>query len=546
MLHPPRPSVRLLLAAGLVTALAPAATAQAHTQAHPNGHSTDRSTVRCASTIPSLLSAAVGYRAGVDSATPTSTADGTDYCDVRAHITVRGARHSVSVIHLRLQVPENWNRRFVQLGGGGFCGSIPTEGIGGDAPLKAGYAVASDDTGHEGNALDASFGFDNDAAQRTWGYLSEHLTAQASKQVLRTLTGHRPLRSYFVGCSTGGRQALMLAQRFPADFDGIVAGAPANRQNYLAPLSQGVRELQNRDADHHVILDAAAAAVVQQGVLAACDGTGVGGDTVKDGIIQDPRQCTFDPQTLQCPSGVTTGCLSAEQVRVVKEWYDSPRNTRGQELYPGGLPVGSEGSWPGYDIGSDASFAGGGLFAEQSLRYLAFPRDPGPDYSLYDFDPTRDAPRLRAMAHEYNSDSPDLDAFHARGGKLILYHGLADPLISPFGTIQYYEDVVHRYGSLAATQQWARLFLLPGVSHCTGGPGPDTVDWLSTIRDWTEQGTAPDSVLASKVVKGETTMQRPVYAYPLEAHFTGAGDPNQPAGWTPVLGPRGRQLAVRL
>ncbi|MGN6332181.1 MAG: tannase/feruloyl esterase family alpha/beta hydrolase [Motilibacteraceae bacterium] len=537
--------MRLLLAAGLITALAPAATAQAHTQSHPHGHPTDRSSVRCASTSPSLLSAAVGHRAAVDSALPATTG-GTAYCDVRAHITVRGARHSVSVIHLRLQVPEDWNRRYVQLGGGGFCGSIPTEGQGGDAPLKAGYAVASDDTGHQGNALDASFGFHNDAAQRTWGYLSEHLTAQASQQILRRLAGTRPTHSYFVGCSTGGRQALMLAQRFPADFDGIVAGAPANRQNYLAPLSQGVRELQNRDADHHVILDAAAAIVVQRGVLAACDGTGVGGDTVKDGIVQDPRQCTFDPATLQCPDGVTTGCLSAEQVRVVKEWYDSPRDAQGREFYPGGLPVGSEGSWVGYDIGTDAAFAGGGAFAEQSLRYLAFPRDPGPDYSLYDFDPNRDAPRLRAMAREYNSDSPNLDAFHARGGKLILYHGLADPLISPFGTIQYYEDVVHRYGSLTATERWARLFLLPGVYHCVGGPGPDTVDWLSTIRGWTEHGTAPDQVVASKVVGGVTTMQRPVYAYPMQAQHIEGKDPNSVSGWTPVLGPRGRQLAVTL
>lgn len=525
------------MAAGLVTALTPAAAAQAHTHAP--------STVRCSSVSSAQLSAAVGHRTAVDSATSTTTADGTSYCDVRAHVTVTGSRHSVSVIHLRLQVPTDWNRRFVQLGGGGFCGTIPTEGQGGDAPLQAGYAVASDDTGHQGNALDASFGFDNDAAQKTWGQLSEHLTALASKQVLRALTGNRPTRSYFVGCSTGGRQALMLAQRFPADFDGIVAGAPANRQNYLAPLSQGVRELQNRDANHDAILDAAAAAVVQQGVLGACDGTGVGGDTVADGIIQDPRLCTFDPDTLRCPDGVSTGCLSPEQVQVVKEWYDSPRSTRGKELYPGGLPVGSEGSWLGYDIGSDTSFAGG-AFAEQSLRYLAFPRDPGPDYSLYDFDPTRDAPRLRAMAHEYNSDSPNLDAFHARGGKLILYHGLADPLISPFGTIQYYEDVVHRYGSLSATQRWARLFLLPGVYHCTGGPGPDTVDWLSTIRGWTEQGTAPDEVVASKVVGGATTMQRPVYAYPLEAAHVAGTDPDTVSGWAPVMGPRGRDLAVQL
>jgi hypothetical protein len=514
----------LLLAAGLTVAVSPGVA-----QAKPRLDCSTTATAR-------KVGRAVGYPTTVTSATTGATAAATSYCDVRASITVGADDGSTSVIQLRLQVPADWNRRYVQLGGGGFCGSIPTAGTSGDGNVDLGYAVASDDSGHVGGGSDGSFALDNTAVQNTWGYLSEHLTARAAKAMLKGLTRHTPAYAYFVGCSTGGRQALIEAQRWPGDFDGIVAGAPANRQNYLAPLSQGVREQQNRDAGHRQIVDVAAAAVVKQGVLAACDGV------VKDGVVDDPRACRFDPATLLCPGGTAApGCLSAAQVAVVKKWYDSPRDNRGRELYPGGLPLGSEGGWVGFDISTSATgLSGGGTFAEQVLRYLAFPTDPGPSYSLWDFDPNRDARKLATMAKVYNADSTDLDAFRKAGGKLMIYHGLADPLITPFGTIQYYDDVVERYGSLARTQRFARLFLLPGVYHCAGGPGPDRVDWLGAIRAWTERGQAPVSVLASKVSGGVTTMERPVYAYPLQATYDGSGDPNAAASWKPVLGPRGR------
>ncbi|WP_327644724.1 tannase/feruloyl esterase family alpha/beta hydrolase [Micromonospora zamorensis] len=523
MLHRLRLLSAVVVAAGLTVAAAPGI-----------AHAKPR--LDCSTTAAAgKLSRAVGYPTTVSSATTGATAAATPYCDVRAAITVGADDGSTSVIQLRLQVPTDWNRRYVQLGGGGFCGSIPTAGTSGNGNVDLGYAVASDDTGHVGSGSDASFGLNNKAAQNTWGYLSEHLTALAAKTLLKGMTRHAPAYSYFVGCSTGGRQALIEAQRWPGDFDGIVAGAPANRQNYLAPLSQGVREQQNRDADRNQIVDAAAAAVVNQGVQAACDGV------VKDGVVDDPRACRFDPATLLCPQGAAAaGCLSAAQVAVVKKWYDSPRDNRGRALYPGGLPLGSEGGWVGSDIStSPTGLSGGGAFAEQVLRYLAFPTDPGAGYSLWDFDPSRDAAKLDRMAKVYNADTTDLDAFRRAGGKLMLYHGLADPLITPFGTIQYYEDVVKRYGSLARAQQFARLFLLPGVYHCSGGPGADRVDWLGAIRAWTERGQAPTSVLASKVSGGVTTTERPVYAYPLRAGYDGSGDPNAAVNWKPVLGPRG-------
>ncbi|GIF63633.1 hypothetical protein Ais01nite_16680 [Asanoa ishikariensis] len=202
-----------------------------------------------------------------------------------------------------------------------------------------------------------------------------------------------------------------------------MAGAPANRQNYLATLSQGVREQQNRDASGNQVVDAAAAAVVGAAVVATCDGV------VKDGVVDDPRTCRFDPAAVACPSGLAApGCLSAAQVAVVKDWYDSPRDNRGHELYPGGLPVGSEGGWVGSDISTDPTrLSGGGAYAEQVLRYLAFPTDPGAGYTLFDFDPSRDAKKLGTMAKVYNADTTDLDAFRKAGGKPMLYHGLADP-----------------------------------------------------------------------------------------------------------------------
>ncbi|MEV4622555.1 tannase/feruloyl esterase family alpha/beta hydrolase [Asanoa sp. NPDC049573] len=523
-------SFRLLTSLGLAAGLAVAASpgvAQAHDK---------KPTLDCSTTAAGKVSKAVGQPTTVTSAASATTPATTAFCDVKASITVTAKDHSTSVIQLRLQIPQNWNRRYVQLGGGGFCGSIPTGGTSGNANVDLGYAVASDDSGHIGGGSDGSFALDNTAVQDTWGYLSEHLTALASKALLKAMAGTKADYSYFVGCSTGGRQALIEAQRWPDDFDGIVAGAPANRQNYLAPLSQGVRELQNRDAAGNQVVDAAAAAVVGQAVVTTCDGV------VKDGVVDDPRSCHFDPATVACPGGAAApGCLSAAQVAVIRKWYDSPRDNRGHELYPGGLPLGSEGGWVGSDIStSPTRLSGGGAYAEQVLRYLAFPTDPGASYQLADFDPNKDAKKLDAMAKVYNADTTNLDAFRKAGGKLMLYHGLADPLITPFGTIQYYEDVVDRYGSLAKTEQFARLFLLPGVYHCNGGPGADRVDWLSSIRDWTEHGKAPSSVLASKVSGAVTTMERPVYAYPLQAHYDGTGDANLATNWMPVSGPRGR------
>lgn len=458
------------------------------------------------------------------------------YCQVLGVILGR--------IHFELDLPlDRWNRDYVQLGNGGFGGSIPTVQTPPTSYLAAGAAVASDDTGHVGTPFDATFGYpDNRQAQTDWAYLSEHVLLLAAQTLVPTFYGAPIAKRYFIGCSTGGRQALMEAQRYPGDFNGVVAGDPANYQNLLAPLEQGYRELANRDASHRLILNATDATTVQNAVLAACDKR----DGVADGIINDPRTCRFPIQSVQCRSLGQTGCLSAAQVAVLARWYDDPRTTSGRTFFAAdtGLPVGSEGGWPLYDIISDATFSMGGMFADQVLKFLAFPKSPGPTYSLYDFNFDRDAAKLRTMARLYNSDNPDMRAFRNRGGKLILYHGFADPLISPYGSIQYYEDAARVSGGLAATQTWFRFFLLPGMYHCSGGPGPDTVDWYGAIRGWVAGGKAPGRLVAAKVSNGTVSMTRPIYPYPQEARYLGHGNPNDARNFGSYVGPRGDAVAV--
>lgn len=439
-----------------------------------------------------------------------------------------------------LRIPlSGWDGRYAQVGGGGFCGTVPTQNGSGDPYLTAGSAVGSDDSGHASSPLDAEWAYGDPPAQEDWAYRSEHLTLLAAQTLLQQLTGGPASYSYFLGCSTGGRQALMEAQRYPGDFNGIVAGAPANRQNYLAPLSQGYRERVNHNADGSLIVDTSTANTVNTAVIAACDAL----DGVKDGVVQDPRTCRFDPGQLLCPASGGSNCLTQAQVDVVRRWYDDPRNSSGSSLYPGGLPVGSEGGWAVNDIaGATPAYSAGGQFADQVLRFLAYPQDPTPGTGgLASFDFDQDPPKLAPLAATYNSDNPDMSGFRDGGGKLILWHGFSDPLITPFATIDYYEQGLAQMGGLDAVQSWYRFFLLPGVYHCSGGPGPGTVDWYGAITTWVETGTAPQRLVAAG--NGVT---RPLLPYPLRAKYSGSGDVTQQQSWTSELGPRGRATQVVL
>ncbi|MCY7399871.1 MAG: tannase/feruloyl esterase family alpha/beta hydrolase [Nocardioides sp.] len=417
---------------------------------------------------------------------------------------------TIGAIRFTMRLPlSEWNGRYFQTGCGGFCGAVPIASCG--QALGRGFAIAAEDTGHVGTGGDGTWAYKNRRAEIDFGYRSPHLMAQAGKALTETFYGQAPAYSYFQGCSTGGRQALSEVQRYPDDFDGVIAGAPALYQNYLAPLSQGYLETVNRRADGTVILTQAKARVLAAAVLAACDGP----DGTVDGVIGDPDACTVDPAVVQCANDVEADdCLTAEQVRVARAFYAPPVDDKGRQVYPAGLVRGSEAGWPGASIGTDAALSGGGNYAQEVLRYLALPVDPGSDYSLFDFDPTTEARKLVRKAQIYNADDTDLRRFDESGGKLIVYHGWADPLITPGGTVNYVRDAMARSGGREATKDFMRLFLLPGVYHCSGGPGEDTVDWLTSIQQWVEQGKAPSQVTASKVAPdGSVTSTRVVPEY---------------------------------
>ena len=443
-----------------------------------------------------------GDVARVATATAVAASGATSaYCEVQG---------TIGAIRFTMRLPiTDWNGRYFQTGCGGFCGAVPIASCG--QALTRGFAVAAEDTGHVGTQGNGIWAYNNRRAEIDFGYRSPHLMAQAGKALTERFYGQAPSYSYFQGCSTGGRQALSEAQRYPDDFDGIIAGAPALYQNYLAPLSQGYLETVNRREDGTVILTQAKARVLAAAVVAACDGTG---DGKIDGVVGNPDACSFDPGTIQCAGDTdAANCLTAEQVRVARAFYAPPVDDRGRQLYPAGMARGSEAGWPGSSIGTDTALSGGGNYAQEVLRYLAFPVDPGPDYSLFDFDPTRDAQKLTPMAQVYNADNPDLRRFDKSGGKLIIYHGWADPLITPGGTINYVRDAMAKSGGRAVTEDFMRLFLLPGVYHCNGGPGEDTVDWLTSIQQWVEQDQAPAQVTATKVRNGTVTSTRVVPEY---------------------------------
>ncbi|HEX5401535.1 MAG TPA: tannase/feruloyl esterase family alpha/beta hydrolase [Pseudonocardiaceae bacterium] len=421
------------------------------------------------------------------------------YCDILGYVAPQ--------VQFEVRLPlSTWNGDFFQTGCGGFCGSIPISSC--NASLSSNFAVAAENTGHVGS--DGLWAFNNRPAEIDFGYRSPHVVALAAKALIKEFYGQGPHFSYYDGCSTGGRQALSEAQRYPHDFNGIVAGDPANEQNFLAPIAQGWVERVNRDKNNNLILTDAQLPLIHNAVLAACDGI----DGHLDGVLDDASKCHWSPTTLTCKAHEDpTLCLTPAQVKVAEDFYSGPKNSRGQVLMPG-LPLGSELGWAGTDIGTNTSLSGAGNFATQVLRYLAFQNDPGPTYTINDFNLDKDIPKLDFMAKIYNATNPDLSAFKAAGGKLILYHGGADPLISPQNSVNYFNDVQKVMGGTNKTAGFFRFFVLPGVFHCTGGAGADTVNWMSYIQSWVEDGTAPASITATKVANGTVTMTRVLRPFP--------------------------------
>jgi tannase/feruloyl esterase len=426
-----------------------------------------------------------------------------------AHCRVRGVIGTE--IRFELLLPEAWNHKFLMGGGGGYVGEVDNQYRG---SVNAGYATAGTDTGHQGMITDASWALDHLERQLNFGYLAVHRTAETSKAILRSYYGANETRSYFAGCSNGGRQALMEAQRFPDDFEGIVAGAPAF--DFVGIGAQFVKDIQAAFPDpHHLtpMFTPETLKSIEAQILDKCDAL----DGVKDGVLEDPRRCAIDPSTL-------TGLTDAQRGALTRIYAET--GAKGHAVYPA-QPFGGEGAeagWIGWIVGGPTGrlsvpqgpslrFA----FGTQFFKYFVF-GDPSWDYSRYDVsNARRDG---KAAASFMNATSADLDAFKAKGHRLILWHGWSDAALTALATIGYYAQVEARDPGLS---EYARLFMLPGVFHCGGGPGPDSVDWPAALDGWVDGHQAPGRIVARKIVDGTATRTRPLCPYPQHAEYGGSG-----------------------
>lgn len=483
----------------------------------------------------------------------------------QAYCYVRGIISPAIHFHAQLPQPQNWNGRFLQWGDGGKDGDLDFA----DHRVAEGYAVTNSNTGHDnGVEPGASFAFNNRRAEIDFGYRAVHLTAQAGKLLVNEYYAQAPTYSYFEGCSQGGRQGLMEAQRYPNDFDGIVAGAPAFA--YQALNASGVWNLQrifqnnlagnlavdtNGDGnfDSLNLID-----VLHEKVLEKCDVI----DGISDGVIDNPMSCDFDPRVdlsdLMCPAGSSGDqCFTDPQLQTIIDFYTGPIDSAGREVYPG-KALGSEPRWTGFYIPHEGNNMGPSKLigvAGDHMNYLFYEEDPGvtiPDVRDYNYEARTDGVFPEFHWKDYDIDDfysgkgdlmksitdavdPDLSQFlHDRGGKLIVYHGWVDTLIVAEDTLDYFNEMVNVTfdGSLAAASDATRLFLAPGMGHCRGGPGPDNWDKLAPMVDWVENGVAPDYVTAQHQTNGVVDNERPVCAYPQQARYIGpAGGANNPDNW---------------
>jgi len=417
---------------------------------------------------------------------------------------------SDSEIEIEVWLPsENWNGKFEAVGNGGWAGTISLAAMA--SALQEGYATASTDTGHKGG--NAAFAIGHPEKVIDFAYRAVHEMTVASKALIAAFYDRGPRLSYWNGCSTGGRQGLMEAQRYPADFDGIVAGAPANYQTHLHAWDLGVSVHALKDQARFV--SPAKAAALNKAVLDACDAH----DGVKDGLLNDPRTCHVDLSALVCRGADADNCLTAPQLETVKSVYAPAKTKSGDVIFPGKEP-GSETGWNVIAGGTQPPGVSLGSF---QVAY----NDANWDWRGFDLD--RDLKAVDDKAGFINAVSPDLEPFKARGGKLLLYHGWNDTAISPGNAVSYYSSVLSKMGP--KQDSWLRLFMAPGMQHCGGGPGPNQVNYVGALERWRESGVAPDRLTASHVTNNRVDMTRPLCPYPQVAQYTGVGSSNDAANF---------------
>ena len=424
-------------------------------------------------------------------------------------------------IGFAVTLPVNWNGRFLFQGGGGLNGSVqPPLGAayaGDRSALARGFAVASTDSGHQSTGFDGTFFRDQQAALNFLYQAVAEVTV-VSKAIIARHYGKPQQHAYFVGCSTGGREAMMMSQRFPRYFDGIVAAAPAARTSFsnlgLRHATAALNAIAPRDPDGkpqtRAALSDADRKLLIDGILEACDTL----DGNKDGLVFAPQNCGFDPKTLACPAEKKEGCLSAAQVAAIRTVMQGPRTLAGRQVYPGYF----------YDTGIATTQGLPGVLAGPIIP------EGRPVGTTFDVDAAAaEAMDARAMAGD-SSAWTNLSTFRGHGGKLLFLHGVSDPWFSAQETVRYYELLASDNAEVPLPE-WSRLFLVPGMGHCGGGARTlDQFDMLSAVVDWVESGRAPDRVIATgSTVPGES---RPLCPYPRHAHYAGNGDAREAANYT--------------
>jgi feruloyl esterase len=420
---------------------------------------------------------------------------------------------SDSDIKMEIWMPvERWNSKFQANGNGGWSGFINPAALA--SGVQRGYAAAMTDTGHEGSS--ASFALGHPEKLIDFGYRSAHEVAVTAKAVIAAFYGRPPKLSYWVGCSAGGRQALMEAQRYPADFDGIVAGAPGLNWTGRALESIWVAQAVHRDEASYIV--PGKYGIIHEAALRACDEL----DGLKDGVLENPERCKFDPRVLECQDADGPGCLSAAQVEAARKIYAKRRNPATKRLIVPGLEPGSELGWATMG-GPQPLRIGLDLF-----RYVVF-EDPDWNYHSFQFD--ADVERTETAERGLlNAVDANLKPFFERGGKLIQYHGWNDPQIPPGFSVEYFESVLQALGADRVAKSY-RLFMVPGMAHCGGGEGTSSFDMLTALEQWVEKGNAPDRILASRIRGGAVDRTRPLCPYPQVAVYQGTGSTDDQANF---------------
>ena len=455
-----------------------------------------------------------------------ATADTPPHCRVTGVITPEVA--------FEVNLPDSWNRRFYMTGNGGLAGDALDGPTNADrtAALTNGFAHARTNTGHDARKEPSgSFVLSNPQKAIDYAYRAVHVTAEAAKKIANDYYGRPITFSYWNSCSNGGRQGLLEAQRYPDEFDGIVANAP-----WVDQTGFTIGAMWNQKALTEAPVPPAKLTIVAQAAMAKCDEV----DGLKDGLIDDPRRCSFDPirDVPACSAGVDApDCLTSAQATTVKKIYSGP-TSGGKPFFPGFMvgseavnvgPNGASSGWlnaivPAKPEAKPADFN----LAEGVMKYLIL-NPPQPNYDFMTFDYDRDTKLVSRWSKLADPKDADLSRFRRSGGKLLMTYGWADTILQPMMGVNYYEAVLSKNGR--NTPEFARLFMMPGVAHCGGGIGPDRIDAVTAVIDWVEKGKAPDQLLASKVTNGQVVRTRPLCPYPQVARYTGQGSIDEAANF---------------